>query len=215
MNIVEVAKQRFTSKAYDSEKKLTPEQHQQLLDLLRYSPSSLNLQPWHFFAVTSDEGKAQILPGIREFNAAKVQNAAMVVVFTTVNQLDDQHLAAVHAQETKDGRFKDQASADAQDKGRRQYIEAFTGDDESKRHWLEHQAYISLGFLLLGAAAMGLHATPIEGFDPEKMDEVLGLKEKGLHSLVVASVGFNSEEKDFNAQLPKSRFSEQDVITNL
>lgn len=46
------------------------------------------------------------------------------------------------------------------------------------------------------------------------MDEVLGLKEKGLHSLVVASVGFNSE-KDFNASLPKSRFSEQDVITEL
>ncbi len=214
MNIVEVAKQRFTTKAYDSQKKLTAEQHQQLLDLLRYSPSSLNLQPWHFFAVTSDEGKAQILPGIREFNASKVQDAAMVVVFAAVDQLDDQHLTAVHAQETEDGRFKDQASADAQDKGRRQYVAAFTGDEENQRHWLERQAYISLGFLLLGAAALGLNATPIEGFDPEKMDEVLGLKEKGLHSLVVASIGFNNE-KDFNAVLPKSRFSEQDVITQL
>ena len=214
MNIVEVAKQRFTTKAYDSEKKLTAEQHQQLLDLLRYSPSSLNLQPWHFFVATSDEGKAQILPGIRDFNAAKVQNAAMVVVFATVDQLDEQHLAAVHAQETEDGRFKDQASGDANDNGRRQYVAAFTGDDQNKRNWLERQAYISLGFLLLGAASLGLHATPIEGFDPEKMDEVLGLKEKGLHSLVVASVGFNSE-KDFNAVLPKSRFSEQEVITEL
>ncbi len=214
MNIVDIAKQRFTSKAYDSEKKLSAEQQQQLIDLLRYSPSSLNLQPWHFFVVTSDEGKAQILPGIREFNAAKARDAAMVVVFASVDELDEQHLAAVHAQETDDGRFRDSQSAQANDNGRRQYVAAFTGNEQYKRHWLERQAYISLGFLLLGAASMGLNATPIEGFDPQKMDEVLGLKEKGMHSLVVAAIGFNSD-KDFNAALPKSRFSEQDVITLL
>lgn len=107
------------------------------------------------FVVTSDEGKAQLLPGIREFNAAKVQNAAMVVVFATVDQLDEQHLAAVHSQETKDGRFKDQASGDANDNGRRQYVAAFTGNEQYQRHWLERQAYISLGFLLLGAASLG------------------------------------------------------------
>ena len=214
MNIVEVAKQRYTTKAYDPQKKLAAEQQQQLLDLLRNSPSSLNLQPWHFFAVTSDEGKAKILPAIREFNLPRVRDAAMVVVFASADRLDDAHLAAVHARETADGRFKDDASAAANDNGRRQYIAAFGGDEQNVRHWLERQAYISLGFLLLGAAALDLNATPIEGFDPQKMDELLGLKAKGMHSLVVASIGFNSE-KDFNATLPKSRFSEQQVITRL
>ncbi|WP_029685883.1 oxygen-insensitive NAD(P)H nitroreductase [Tatumella saanichensis] len=214
MSIVDVVKQRFTSKAYDASRKLSDEQQQQILDILRYSPSSLNLQPWHFVAVTSEEGKEKILPAIRDFNAAKVRDAAMVVVFASKDTLDDAQFNRVQQQELQDGRFKDEASATANDNGRRGYIAAYGGTEQDLRTWMERQTYISLGFLLLGAAEMGLNATPIEGIDPEKLDEVLSLKQQGLHSLSVVAIGYNSE-KDFNASLPKSRLAEELVITRL
>ena len=214
MSIVEVVKQRFTTKAYDASRKLTAQQEQELFDILRYSPSSLNLQPWHFFAITSEEGKNTILPGIRDFNAAKVRDSAMVVVFTSKDTLDDAQFSRVQQQEALDGRFKDEETKNANDNGRRNYIAAYGGSEDDLRHWMERQTYISMGFLLLGAAAMGLNATPIEGIDPALLDERLGLKEKGLHSLAVVAIGYNSE-KDFNASLPKSRLSEETVITRL
>lgn len=214
MSIVDVVKQRFTTKAYDASRKLSEEQQQQLLDILRYSPSSLNLQPWHFVAVTSDEGKEKILPAIRDFNAAKVRDAAMVVVFASKDHLDDAQFTRVQQQEEQDGRFKDEASRAANDNGRRGYMAAFGGTDEQVRQWMERQTYISLGFLLLGAAEMGLQATPIEGIDAAKLDEVLSLNDQGLHSLCVVAIGYNSE-KDFNASLPKSRLAEELVITRL
>jgi nitroreductase/dihydropteridine reductase len=61
---------------------------------------------------------------------------------------------------------------------------------------------------------MGLDATPIEGFTASKMDDVLGLAEKGQTSVVVATVGYRSDA-DFNAKLPKSRLDQNEVITLL
>ena len=79
---------------------------------------------------------------------------------------------------------------------------------------MARQAYISLGFLLMGAATLGLDATPIEGFFPEKLDAALGLTEQGLKSVVVASIGHRSAQ-DFNATLPKSRLPADQLITRL
>jgi len=87
MNLNDIIRTRHTSKAYDNSRKLTAEQQQQLLDLLRFSPSSVNSQPWHFFAVTSDEGKQQILPALMDANQVKARNAAMTVVFTIKEEL--------------------------------------------------------------------------------------------------------------------------------
>ena len=68
--------------------------------------------------------------------------------------------------------------------------------------------------LLLGVAALGLDAVPIEGFDAAILDEEFGLKEKGYTSLVVVPVGHHSVE-DFNATLPKSRLPQNITLTEV
>lgn len=65
---------------------------------------------------------------------------------------------------------------------------------------------------MFAATALEIDSTPIEGFDPQKLDEILGLKEKGFRSVVIASLGYHSEE-DFNAKLPKSRLPEASLLT--
>ncbi len=214
MDIITTAAQRFTTKVYDATRKLSAEQQDAIISLLQNSPSSLNLQPWHFHIITSDAGKAQIAPAIYPLNSEKVADAPFIVVFSTQNNLTDQHIADVLAQEYKDGRFADAAARDKYDAGRRGYVNNNVSDPAIQRPWMEKQAYIALGFLLLGAPALGLQATPIEGFDREKMDQQLNLEAQGLHSIVMATVGYNSDA-DFNAALPKSRLTRDKIVTTL
>ena len=214
MNIGQVIRTRYAGKFYDETRKLTAEQEQQLFDLLRYSPSSVNSQPWHFFTLCSDAAKQKILPAVREPNKKKIQQSAMVVVFATHTEITDAHLQAILTQEKKNGRFSSQELEVNQDKGRRYFVSLYSGSQQQQREWMARQAYISLGFLLLGAAAMGLDATPIEGFFADKMDDVLGLQEKGLTSVVIAAVGYRNED-DLNTKLPKSRLAQEHVITRL
>ena len=215
MNIAELVRSRHTCKAYDAQRPLTEEQLQQLQEILRLSPSSVNSQPWHFFLVTSEAGKETLIPTLTEHNREKVRQAALTVVIATQTELDEAHLQALLAQEEQDGRFGGNEDAKkGSDAARRYYVGLNSTTPQKQQEWMARQAYISLGFLLMGAATLGLDATPIEGFFPEKLDAALGLTEQGLKSVVVASIGHRSAQ-DFNATLPKSRLPAEQLITRL
>jgi len=215
MNIAELVRSRHTCKAYDPQRPLSEEQLAQLQEILLYSPSSVNSQPWHFFLVTSEAGKDKLVPALTEHNMEKVRSAPLTVVIATKTELDDAHLQALLAQEDLDGRFggNEEAKKGA-DGARRYYVGLNSTSAQKQQEWMARQAYIALGFLLMGAATLELDATPIEGFFPEKLDAALGLTELGLKSVVVASVGYGSEQ-DFNAALPKSRLPAEQVLTRL
>ena len=72
---------------------------------------------------------------------------------------------------------------------------AYKSADEVKA-WTSKQTYIALGTLLVAAAELQIDACPMEGFDPEKFGEILGLNEKGLSASVIAAVGYRSAEDD-------------------
>ena len=215
MKIAELVRTRHTCKAYDPQRPLSEEQLAQLQAILRFSPSSVNSQPWHFFLVSSDAGKAKLVPALTEHNMEKVRSAPLTVVIATKTELDDAHLQALLAQEELDGRFggNDEAKKGA-DGARRYYVGLNSTTAQKQQEWMARQAYIALGFLLMGAATLELDATPIEGFFPEKLDAALGLSELGLKSVVVASIGHRSEQ-DFNSTLPKSRLPAEQLITRL
>ena len=215
MKIAELVRTRHTCKAYDPQRPLSEEQLAQLQAILRFSPSSVNSQPWHFFLVSSDAGKAKLAPALTEHNLEKVRSAPLTVVIATKTELDDAHLQALLAQEELDGRFggNDEAKKGS-DAARRYYVGLNSTTAQKQQEWMARQAYIALGFLLMGAATLELDATPIEGFFPEKLDAALGLSELGLKSVVVASIGHRSEQ-DFNSTLPKSRLPADQLITRL
>ena len=100
------------------------------------------------------------------------------------------------------------------DGARRYYVGLNSSSPQQQQAWMARQAYLSLGFLLMGAATLGLDATPIEGFFPVQLDAAFGLTELGLKSVVVASIGYRSEQ-DFNASLTKSRLPAEQLFTRL
>ena len=200
MDIISVALKRHSTKAFDASKKLTPEQAEQIKTLLQYSPSSTNSQPWHFIVASTEE--------------RKILDASHVVVFCAKTAMDDAWLKLVVDQEDADGRFATPEAKAANDKGRKFFADMHRKDLHDDAEWMAKQVYLNVGNFLLGVAALGLDAVPIEGFDAAILDAEFGLKEKGYTSLVVVPVGHHSVE-DFNATLPKSRLPQNITLTEV
>lgn len=216
-NLTDLVQTRYTTKAFDPSRQLSTEQVRHVESLLRFSPSSTNAQPWHFVIASSTEGKARIADTMaagHAYNEAKVRNASHVVVLCTRQAITDEHLGRVLAQEQADGRFATPEASAGQHSGRSHFVNLHRFERRDAQHWADKQAYLALGFLLLGVAAMGVDACPIEGFDQGSVDAALGLREQGLSSTVIVALGFRAED-DFNAKLPKSRLPANEVITTL
>lgn len=217
MDIVSIALQRYSTKAFDASKTLTADEAEKIKTLLRYSPSSTNSQPWHFIVASSEEGKARVAKsaaGGYSFNERKMLDASHVVVFCAKIAMDDSWLEKVVDQEDADGRFATPEAKAANHKGRTFFADLHRKDRQDDHEWMARQVYLNVGNFLLGVGAMGLDAVPIEGFDADVLDAEFGLKEKGFTSLVVVPVGHHSVE-DFNKALPKSRLPEEVVVTEI
>jgi nitroreductase/dihydropteridine reductase len=217
MSILAAAQQRYTVKAYDPARRVPEDTMQQIYGLLRNSPSSVNSQPWHFIVASTPEAKARMAKGTPasfSYNEPKVLNASHVILFCVRIDADGKHLSNVLEQEQKDGRFRDDAAKAGQAKGRQGYVNLHRYTQKDLPQWLEKQVYIALGTAMLGAAALGVDTTPMEGIDTKALDAEFGLHEQGLTSLVMLSFGYRAEG-DFNAGLPKSRLAEEQVFTFL
>jgi nitroreductase/dihydropteridine reductase len=217
MDILTAAEQRYTAKAYDPERRVPEETMQQIYGLLRNSPSSVNSQPWHFIVASTPEAKARMAKGAAagfSYNEPKITHASHVILFCVRVDADGKHLDNVLEQEQKDGRFRDDAAKAGQAKGRQGYVNLHRYTQKDLPQWLEKQVYIALGTAMLGAASLGVDTTPMEGIDTRALDQEFGLHEQGLASLVMLSFGYRAQG-DFNAALPKSRLSEQQVFTFL
>ncbi|ARW09498.1 oxygen-insensitive NAD(P)H nitroreductase [Acetobacter ascendens] len=216
MTLLETLTHRHTTKAYDKTRKIPADIFAQLLEALRYSPSSVNSQPWHFFVADNDEGKARIAKatsGPFAFNAPRVMDASHVIVLSSRTTMPAEYLQTITDQEQIDGRYADDATKESITKGRNIFVGLHQKEGDLTA-WTQKQTYIAQGFLLLSAALLGVDATPMEGFDAAILDQELGLKEKGLTSAVIVSLGYHSDA-DFNAKLPKSRLPEKALFTHL
>ncbi|MCW8930971.1 MAG: oxygen-insensitive NAD(P)H nitroreductase [Gammaproteobacteria bacterium] len=217
MNISEIVKSRYSTKEFDAEKKIPAELFEQIKTLLRYSPSSVNSQPWHFIIAESDEAKKRISKGTQDtysFNEAKILDASHVILFCSRNQIDEEYMLHLLETEDKDGRYAEPTFKDMVHGGRTMFVNLHRYDLKDVQHWMEKQVYLNMGTVLLGAAALGLDALPIEGIDQNKLDEEFGLRDKGFTSVAAIALGYR-KEGDFNAVLPKSRLPEDEIFSFL
>ncbi|QYJ94467.1 oxygen-insensitive NAD(P)H nitroreductase [Shewanella spartinae] len=207
---------RYTTKAFDPSRKIADDKIEEIKQLLRMSPSSTNSQPWHFVLASTEEGKAQIAEATSDFafNTAKILNASHVLVLCTKTNMDEAHLLKVLEQEDADGRFADEAAKQGQHNGRSFFANMHRIELKDSQHWMEKQVYLALGTLLLGASLLDIDATPIEGFNATKLNQVLDLPAKGYAASVVVALGYHSED-DFNAKLPKSRLPIETLFTEI
>tara|TARA_R110002049_G_scaffold2214_6_gene16008 strand:- start:1942 stop:2601 length:660 start_codon:yes stop_codon:yes gene_type:complete len=219
MSLKEILDWRYTTKEFETSRRISEEDMEQIKNLLRMSPSSVNLQPWHFIIAETKEGKERMAKGTQgffQFNEPKVTNASAVVLFCVKTDANDDYYKHIANTEDKDGRFPN----DDIKNGFLGAVKTFAGihkyDLKDLQHWMEKQVYLNIGSFLLGVASLGIDATPMEGIDVKALDEEFGLREKGFTALVAVSIGYRAES-DFNSteKTPKSRLPGSEIFTEI
>ncbi|MCD9514239.1 oxygen-insensitive NAD(P)H nitroreductase [Photobacterium carnosum] len=215
MSIVDAANKRYSTKVFDPSRKLIDDQLQQIKALIRLSASSVNSQPWHVIVAATDDAKQRIAKateGPYVFNKPKILDASHVLVFCSKTTIDDDYLKDLLTSEQQDGRFSNEQSKQRMFDGRNFFVDLHRKTLGDADHWMQKQVYLNIGSLLLGVAAMGIDAVPIEGFDCDVLDKEFNLSAQGFTSLVIVPVGYHSTD-DFNANVPKSRWSDEKIFT--
>lgn len=219
-DITDFAKSRHTVKAFDPTRRIPDETVEKLKELLRFSPSSTNAQPWYFVLASTPQGKERVARATERlypFNRKSIMDASHVVVFASRLSIEEDFLQHVLAQEEADGRFAGDPETFKQQMhaGRSLFVNLHKQDMKDVQHWMDKQVYLNIGQFLLGAAALGVDATPMEGIETRVLDEEFGLRDKGFSSLVVVPLGYSDKKADYNATLPKSRLPYSDILTEV
>ena len=214
MDIINALETRYSTKEFDSSKKISEDMIAKIEDLLQLAPSSTNIQPWHFIIATTQQGKKRIAKGATgfySFNESKVLDASVVVIFASKVDLTEEYLRHILEKEDADGRFPNDEFKEQNHGGRSIFANMHKLDYKDFQHWADKQVYLNIGSFLLGVAALGLDAVAMEGMDLKVLDEEFGLRQKGFTSSVVVAVGYH-KQSDFNKNLPKSRLDKGEII---
>lgn len=176
----------------------------------------MNIQPWHFLVadnLAAKERIAKALTGRYAYNAPKVLESSHTLVFCTRTDISPEYLNQLLEQDDLSGRFKDEKAK----LGQKIHVMATLSfiAMNKKFIWLDGKPnFYRFRTTTFAAGLEGIDATPMGGFDEDVLNEEFGLKEKGLRSSVIVSLGYRSEN-DFNAKLPKSRLPDEVIFTHL
>lgn len=214
MDMLDLARTRYTCKHYDPSRAIDGRTIAKLAEILRLSASSVNIQPWRFVFLTSRDAKARLMPAVKDFNLERVEKAPLVILFLAKDRLDEDHLKKLFAKETEDGRYDSAADVEALYAFRKAAVDAYCRTPESTRLWTHEQVMLAMGSFLTSVAGMGLDTTCLGGLVMDEVDRIFGFRDEGFHTVVGVSVGYRSDE-DRNASRPKSRFALNDVVTVL
>ena len=200
---------RYATKRFDPTATIEPETWAALEESLRLAPSSYGLQPWHFVVVTDPATRERLRAA--SWNQAQITECSHLVVFA--------HRAGLNAADV--ARYVDRTA-----EVRRVPRESLAGFETAMTNhlgrpkpfdadeWSRRQLYIALGMFLTSAALLGVDACPMEGIEPARYDEILGLPARGFRSVCVAAAGYRASDDKY-AGLAKVRFASSDVLTHV
>ncbi|TDD97456.1 nitroreductase family protein [Flavobacterium cellulosilyticum] len=199
MNILELIKKRYTAKTYNSVKEIPLDKIEDLKEILRLTPSSINIQPWKFTFVQNQEIKAK-LASVSMHNEEKINQAKLLVIFSVVDDFDAFQKVVDHEFSNTSRNWYNQIKASM--------------PENDLKIWLSKQVYIALGVGLTASIALGLDSTAMEGIESDKYMDILNMS--AYKPLFAMAIGYGSED-DFNRIeiTPKSRRLQENVIETI
>jgi len=199
---------RYATKKFDPSRKISDPLWHTLLESLVLAPSSFGLQPWKFFVVNNQQLKEQLVE--HSWGQRQVADASHLLVLAIkleIGEAEVDHYIQSIAQI--------RGTSIEQLEGFSKTIKGFLSNPNLDiKQWTSKQVYIALGQFMTTAALLGVDTCPMEGFNPAKYDEILGLTAKGYHSVLVCPTGYRAED-DKNASLAKVRFPLEEMIENI
>jgi len=209
MSVLTDLKWRYATKRMNGQK-VPADKIEIILEAIQLAPSSIGLQPFTIMVVEDPGIRAKIAPAIK--NQPQITEGSHVLVFAAWTTVSNEN---VEKYLTQIANLRG-ISFDSLTGMRNSIHGIVTGKTpEQLLNWTSRQAYIALGFGLIAAATEQVDATPMEGFNPDELDEVLGLKEKGLHSTVVMTLGYRDPKNDRMNNVAKVRREKSELFVRL
>ena len=201
---------RYATKKFDSTKIVPSEKLERIIEAVRLAPTTSGLQPFELLVVSNADIRAQIRAAA--WNQAQITDCSHLLVFAAWDDITKDRIDMMFDLTNEVRGFKNE--------GWENYRQQLLGivsnrGTEANYQAAARQAYIGLGIALLAAAFEEVDTTPMEGFDPEKVDEILDLKSKKLRSVVLMPLGYRANEGDWLVNLKKIRRSRDRFVTEI
>ena len=209
MNTHEMLNWRYATKKFDTSLELPEADLNYILEAGNLAATSFGLQPVGIVAVTDVEKKKALQEAA--FGQEHVGNNCALLVVCARTDVDAAYVAEYTAR-LENTRGLEAGAADG-------YKDMMTGSVEGKTPeelltWSQKQPYILLGTMMVAAAERKVDGCPMEGFDPEKFNEILGLKEHNLHATNLLALGYRSPE-DETQHHAKVRKDLEDLVVRI
>lgn len=201
---------RYATKKMDPSRKVAEDKVARILDAVRLAPTSSGLQPFEVFVVTNPDVRAQIRAAA--YDQAQVTDGSHLLVFAAWDNYSDERIDGVVANIAAKRGGASEAVTGYYASLKSMYLPRSA--EENYQH-AARQAYIAFGLALTAAAFEEVDATPMEGFDPAKVDEILGLREKGLRSVTLLPLGYRAAEGDWLLGQAKVRRDLNEMVTEI
>ncbi len=200
---------RYATKQFDSSKKVSSEHVELIKEAVRLSPSSFGLQFYKVFVIENNDLKERLKPAA--WGQSQITDASHIFIFCSYKYVKEKYVEDFFQLKAKT------YNVDISElEGHMSFVKGKMCETptEKRRIWNSRQVYVALGNLLNACAELKIDSCPMEGFDPEKVSEILDLDSQDLDAVVLAAVGYRSEQ-DQNQHLPKVRKSKEDLFKHL
>jgi nitroreductase len=206
MSLLDSLRWRYAVKKMNGNK-IPAEKLNTIIEATRLAPSGFGLTPYSIIVIEDEAIRKNLLPAF--YNQAQVVDGSTVIVFAAWNTISEKEIAE-YMQEIAEERGVELDTL-------KDFSSAINGSFKNKtpeqaRVWADKQAYLALGFTLIAAAAEEIDATPMEGFKPDAVDEILGLSALGLHSAVAVTLGYRDAANDYLSGAKKVRRASDKLI---
>jgi nitroreductase len=210
MSFIDQLNWRYATKRMAADKVVPQAKIDAIVEAIRLSASSYGLQPYNVLVIQDKDILAKIQPVA--YNQPQITEATAVIVFAVWDKATQERIDAYFNLISSERGAPAEALA-----GFKGMVEGTIAnlDEATAFNWMARQAYIALGTGLAAAAIEGVDATPMEGFNPAGLDEILGLSAKGLKSVLIMPLGYRDEANDSLAGAKKVRKATADFVVSL
>lgn len=205
-NIREALQWRYATKKMNGQT-VEADKIEAILDAVYYAPSSSGLMPYKVIVVADPELKEKIRPVA--FNQSQITDASHLLIFASWDKVTPERIDAAFRRMNNQRGLDEAATAD--------YVAGLktnfgTVSESEQQAFAAKQSYIGLGFALLTAAQLKVDTTPMEGFNKEQLDALLGLSEDGLKSQSMLAIGYRDASNDWLVNMKKVRPEREDFF---
>ncbi len=199
---------RYAVKKFDPSKRISDADWKSLEEALVLTPSSFGVQPWKFFLVETPALKEKLVGA--SWGQAQVRDASHTLVMAIKKDMGPDYVGR-YIERTAEVRG---VPIESLDKFKQVIVNFATKPGFDVDAWAKNQIYIALGNFMTAAAMLGIDTCPMEGLDPKKYDEILGLTLLGYSTIVACPAGYRAADDKY-ATTPKVRFKHDDIIGRL